>query len=46
MKDSQMHFVKKMFERNFTRTVWNNEEEKHYIRVIDSVILRERRGDL
>ena len=37
MKDAQMHLINKMFNDNTIRTVWNKEEEKYYISVIDII---------
>ena len=37
MKDSQMHLINKMFNNDTIRTVWNKEEEKYYISVVDVV---------
>ena len=37
MKEAQMHLINKMFNDNTVRTVWNKEEEKYYISVIDIV---------
>ena len=37
MKEAQMHLINKMFNDNTIRTVWNKEEEKYYISVIDIV---------
>ena len=35
MKEAQMHFINKMFNDKTIRTVWNKEEEKYYISVVD-----------
>ena len=35
MKEAQMHLINKMFNDNTIRTIWNKEEEKYYISVID-----------
>ena len=35
MKEAQMHLINKMFNDKTIRTVWNKEEEKYYISVID-----------
>ena len=35
MKEAQMHLINKMFEGKTIRTVWNKEEEKYYVSVID-----------
>lgn len=37
MKESQMHLINKMFNNETIRTVWNREEEKYYISVVDIV---------
>ena len=37
MKEAQMHLINKMFNHKTIRTVWNKEEEKYYISVIDIV---------
>ena len=37
MKESQMHLINKMFNNETIRTVWNKEEEKYYISVVDVV---------
>ena len=37
MKESQMHLINKMFDNETIRTVWNKEEEKYYISVVDIV---------
>lgn len=37
MKDSQMHLINKMFNNDTIRTVWNKEEEKYYISVVDVI---------
>ena len=37
MKEAQMHLINKMFEGKTIRTVWNKDEEKYYISVIDIV---------
>ena len=35
MKEAQMHLINKIFNDKTIRTVWNKEEEKYYISVID-----------
>jgi len=35
LKEAQMHLINKMFNDNTIRTIWNKEEEKYYISVID-----------
>ena len=37
MKENQMHLISKMFNSETIRTVWNKEEQKHYISVVDIV---------
>ena len=37
MKEAQMHLINKMFNDKTIRIVWNKEEEKYYISVIDIV---------
>ena len=37
MKEAQMHLINKMFNDKTIRTVWNKDEEKYYISVIDIV---------
>ena len=37
MQETQMHLINKMFHDKTIRTVWNKEEEKYYISVIDIV---------
>ena len=37
MKEAQMHLINKMFNDKTIRTIWNKEEEKYYISVIDIV---------
>ena len=37
MKDAQMHLISKIFNDKTIRTVWNKEEEKYYISVVDIV---------
>lgn len=37
MKKSQMHLINKMFNNETIRTVWNKEEEKYYISVVDII---------
>lgn len=39
MKEVQMHLINKMFNDNTIRTVWNSEEEKYYISVVDIVTI-------
>ena len=35
MKEAQMHLINKMFNDKTIRAVWNKDEEKYYISVID-----------
>ena len=37
MKESQIHLINKMFNNETIRTIWNKEEEKYYISVVDIV---------
>ena len=37
MKENQMHLISKMFKSETIRTVWNKEEQKYYISVVDIV---------
>ena len=37
MKEAQMHLINKMFNDKTIRAVWNKDEEKYYISVIDIV---------
>ena len=37
MKEEQLHLINKMFNDKTIRTVWNKEEERYYISVIDIV---------
>ena len=37
MKDVQMHLINKIFDDKTIRTVWNKDEEKYYISVVDIV---------
>ena len=37
MREAQMHLINKMFNDKTIRTVWNKEEEKYYISVVDIV---------
>ena len=37
MKQDKMHLINKLFENDTIRTIWNNEEEKYYISVVDIV---------
>ena len=37
MKEKQMHLINKMFNSETIRTVWNREEQKYYISVVDIV---------
>ena len=37
MKENQMHLINKMFNSETIRTIWNREEQRYYISVIDIV---------
>ena len=37
MQDNKMYLINKLFNDNTIRTVWNSEEEKYYISVVDIV---------
>ena len=37
MREAQIHLINKMFNDKTIRTVWNKEEEKYYISVVDIV---------
>ena len=37
MREDKMHLINKLFKNNKIRTLWNQEEEKYYISVIDVV---------
>ena len=37
MKEAQMHLINKIFNEKTIRTIWNKEEEKYYISVVDIV---------
>ena len=37
MKEAQIHIINKMFNDRTIRTIWNKEEEKYYLSVIDIV---------
>ena len=37
MKEAQVHLINKIFNDKTIRTVWNKEEEKYYLSVIDIV---------
>ena len=37
MREAQMHLINKMFNDKTIRTVWNKDEEKYYISVVDIV---------
>lgn len=39
MKEAQMHLINKIFNDKNIRTVWNKEEEKYYVSVIDIVTI-------
>ena len=37
MREDKMHLVNKIFNNNKIRTVWNEEEEKYYISIVDMI---------
>lgn len=37
MKEEKMYLINKIFKNNTIRTIWNKEEEKYYISVVDVV---------
>jgi len=37
MREDKMHLINKLFKNNKIRTLWNQEEEKYYISVVDVV---------
>lgn len=37
MKQEQMHLVNKLFNNETIRTIWNQEEEKHFVSIVDIV---------
>ena len=37
MKQDKMHLVNKMFNNETIRTIWDNEQEKYFISVVDIV---------
>ena len=37
MKQDKMHLINKIFNNETIRTVWDSEEEKYYISVVDIV---------
>ena len=37
MKEKEIHMISKIFNSNTIRTVWNSEEEKYYISVVDVI---------
>ena len=37
MREAQMHLINKMFNDKTIRTVWNKEEEKYYISIVDLI---------
>ena len=39
MKEAQMHLINKIFNDKTIRTVWNKEEEKYYVSVVDIVTI-------
>ena len=45
MKEAQMHLINKMFNDTTIRTVWNKDEEKYYISVVDIVSIMSESKD-
>ena len=37
MNENKMHLISKIFNNETIRTVWDNDEEKYYISIIDIV---------
>ena len=37
MKEDKMHLINKIFNNETIRTVWDKEEEKYYISIVDLV---------
>ena len=37
MKQDKMHLINKLFNNETIRTIWDNEEEKYYISVVDII---------
>ena len=37
MKQDKMHLINKLFKNDTIRTIWNKEEEKYYISVVDII---------
>ena len=37
MDENKMHLINKIFNNETIRTVWNKEEEKYYISIVDIV---------
>ena len=37
MKEEKLHLISKIFQNGEIRTVWNKEEEKYYISIVDIV---------
>lgn len=37
MKEDKMHLINKIFNNETIRTVWNKDEEKYYISVVDMI---------
>lgn len=37
MDENKMHLINKIFNNKTIRTVWNKEEEKYYISIVDIV---------
>ena len=45
MKEDKMHLINKLFNNETIRTVWDKEEEKYYVSVVDVVSLLSRSSD-
>ena len=45
MKQEKMHLINKIFNNETIRTVWDAEEEKYYISVVDIVTALVKRKD-
>jgi hypothetical protein len=46
MKEEKMHLINKLFESDSIRTIWDSEEEKYYISVVDVVGILSRSKDI
>ena len=45
MKEDKMHLINKLFNNETIRTVWDKEEEKYYVSVVDVVGLLSQSSD-